>query len=197
MLRIATSPNRRGLGSRIQLAGYARGSPVRKDSPGRGRWRKSARRGTAGEPKARLRGLSRRSLPYRTVNALANGMKALVNICICETKNRNAQHPERIGALGVSLQRICFVMLAPVNFYSEMCRRTVNVRNVFSNGALPVKPRCVRTEKQIPQLPLLRRHILPESFCTRYQLSFVWIAAHKTPPSKTLFLPPPLLGEAS
>ena len=118
----------------------------------------------AGSPKARLRGLSRRSLPYRTVNALANGMKAHVNICICETKNRNAQHPERIGALGVSLQRICFVMLAPVNFYSEMYRRTVKVRNVFSDGALPVKPRCVRTEKQIPQLPLLRRHILPESF---------------------------------
>ena len=151
----------------------------------------------AGSPKARLRGLSRRSLPYRTVNALANGMKAHVNICICETKNRNAQHPERIGALGVSLQRICFVMLAPVNFYSEMYRRTVKVRNVFSNGALPVKPRCVRTEKKIPQPPLLRRHILPESFCTRYQLPFVWIAAHKTPPSKTLFLPPPLLGEAS
>ena len=32
MLRIATSPNRGGLGSRMKLAGYARGSPTRKDS---------------------------------------------------------------------------------------------------------------------------------------------------------------------
>ena len=92
-------------------------SPIR---GGKSVFRKSLGAPNRGSPKARLRGLSRRSLPYRTVNALANGMKALVNICICETKNRNAQHSERIGAIGVSLQRICFVMLAPVNFYSEM-----------------------------------------------------------------------------
>ncbi len=29
MLRIATSPDRGGLGSRVKLAGYARGSPTR------------------------------------------------------------------------------------------------------------------------------------------------------------------------
>ncbi len=29
MLRIATSPNRGGLGSQMKLAGYARGSPTR------------------------------------------------------------------------------------------------------------------------------------------------------------------------
>ena len=42
MLRIATSPNRRGLGSRIGLTGYARGSLVRR----------------AGESKTRLRNQS-------------------------------------------------------------------------------------------------------------------------------------------
>ncbi len=32
MLRIATSPSRRGLGSRVKLYLYAKGSPTRKDS---------------------------------------------------------------------------------------------------------------------------------------------------------------------
>ena len=35
MLRIATFPNRGGLGSRMKLAGYARGSPTRGASGGR------------------------------------------------------------------------------------------------------------------------------------------------------------------
>ena len=48
MLRIATSPNRGGLGSRMKLAGYARGSPTRKDSPGRGEVACKRQKGTTG-----------------------------------------------------------------------------------------------------------------------------------------------------
>ena len=49
MLRIATSPCRGGLGSPRKVSGFARGSPTRKDSPGRGRGRVNARRGMAVE----------------------------------------------------------------------------------------------------------------------------------------------------
>ena len=41
--------SRGGLGSRMKVDLFAKGSPVRKDSPGRGRWHASAERGTAGE----------------------------------------------------------------------------------------------------------------------------------------------------
>ena len=72
--------SRGGLGSRMKVDLFAKGSPVRKDSPGRGRWHASAERGTAVE---RMRDGEGKAVSQEQRNTAIETLFVRVRVSLC------------------------------------------------------------------------------------------------------------------
>ena len=99
----------------------------------------------------RLSPMGRRErLFYDPVNGFAYAGKVFLNIHVAETKNDGIHSLQFTGTLSISLCLLCVIVSAAVQLDNKSCLRTVKVRNIITDGFLPLEANGIIPEKIIP-----------------------------------------------
>jgi hypothetical protein len=82
------------------------------------------------------------------------------NIIIFESQNDKPGPLKGLGSYAVILLRVCAFVLAPIQFYDQLSRRAIEVRDVMIYHFLALESDGIPIQKAVPKMLLLRRHII-------------------------------------
>ena len=101
------------------------------------------------------------------INRFTNTAEFIMYVRVRYSDDGQAVSLEKGASFFVVLLALVRIVPRTVKFNDEVCRRTIKVRNIFTENFLARKANGICAQKVIPKMLFFFGHVLPEHLCCR------------------------------